>query len=1393
MHSSARRLAPVLVLLMVSTAGFPLAMPQPAPDSAPSLPAAPEQPKLWLKCGVFDPVVSTADFAPELSLAGDQGYFVVQFDGPITTDRSGWLDSVSEVLAYLPDYAYVVRGADAALLRAHGGVRYVGPFQPGYKLEPRLSFSNEVRDLAIQCFDRLDYPLVVEMLLELGAGIVRVDPLMIQARAPGALALAIAYIPEVQWVEEYHQPQLTNNAAAKICKVRSQNDGAYNWGTTSLWSFNATSGKYEGYAGQNFTAALVDTGIDGSHPAFNGKKVAYYAYGYSNWVDYAGHGTHTAGSALGNGAYRSGNPGTPGRYAGMAPLAGLVGQIMANAGYYQWCHDAYSSGAVVQSNSWGSGYWGDYDYSAASYDSLVRDSDTGAGNQSISVCFSAGNDGPYAATISPPATAKNVICVGATDDSNGNSVADFSSRGPCQDGRIKPDILSPGAYVRSCQATGASNDVYWYGNGDGSYIAYPGTSMSCPIVAGACVIVNEYYNKTYGTLPSPAMVKNLLINGAAPMPGQTYPGNTQGWGRLDLANSLLNNTNRRTWTEDQRFNLLTGVARTYMVNVTKAAELRISLVWTDFCGTANAAKALVNDLDLSVTLPNGTRYLGNVFNNGYSNVNGTADRVNNVEMVRFQSAPVGKWLIDVRANNVPRYTQDYTLVVGGPFDNVTIARIDLAATNLTIDPADPAEGDRVSLRADIGNVGDLSVPGVRYRFTVRGEDNSTVVLNASNFTLLEPGDIRSVAAEWVAGRGWTNLSAEADPLFAIPEDNETNNFARVDVLVRGYGVGLSCAAPSVAARPAETGNLSVTVHNLGNTFDTFALAVEGTLPAGWSVTVDNATVFVPYLSNQSVNVSVTPGPDALAGDRADFRLRATSNGNATYTKRIDLSATASQFFRFEMTGTAELWALPGTMATHSIYLNNAGNGLDTVELSMYGVPEGWGAYLSGGLFHLQARESLRATLTVMPPAKAAAGAMSNITIEAASGENQRRFVYLATRVLQTAGLDLQLADGPDAAEAGDTPVFILKVQNNGNGLDEVNLSASGEEGWAYEFFDPAPSIRAGDFSLEDLRVSVPRTAPAGEHAFRVRAVSSANGSVSSELKLTLFVNQYYDVELYAEFQNDTVEIGNSTQFTVTVNNTGNGDDSFSMRVEGPVSRTWRTPVSPSSVQISLAGSASLLFKVRPPADVAEGNYTFTLKATSMGGPDQSATLKFTVRMVAPPPPPPPPVIPPPPTPQPEPEPAPTKNRYVAWVEDHWQLSLMFLFAIIALSAGGAYAAVRRRRSREPPAATASAQSGAAVTMAPSAYAASPPPPPSVPPAPAQVPPAGTRTEEQMETVDMGPPAVPEPEPASAQPEAPIPLIPLTSRRSDRPAPTAKKAVDDDIDEILARLAEVTRK
>ena len=125
---------------------------------------------------------------------------------------------------------------------------------------------------------------------------------------------------------------------------------------------------------------------------------------------------------------------------------------------------AYNDSARISSNSWGAAVGGAYNTDSQRYDALVRDADNQtSGNQEYTILFTTGNSGPGGNTCGSPGTAKNVISVGAAENvhpfggADGCGVADsgadsandmiaFSSRGPCDDGRKKPEIVGPGTH-----------------------------------------------------------------------------------------------------------------------------------------------------------------------------------------------------------------------------------------------------------------------------------------------------------------------------------------------------------------------------------------------------------------------------------------------------------------------------------------------------------------------------------------------------------------------------------------------------------------------------------------------------------------------------------------------------------------------------------------------------------------------------------------------------------------------------------------------------------------------------------------------------------------------------------------------------------------------------------
>jgi hypothetical protein len=241
---------------------------------------------------------------------------------------------------------------------------------------------------------------------------------------------------------------------------------------------------------------------------------------------------------------------------------------------------------------------------------------------------------------------------------------------------------------------------------DEAYKLNGGTSMAAPLTAGAAALVREWLIEQGQTAPSSALMKALIMNGAADMrPGQygtgsqqeipnTLPNNVSGWGRVDVLNSLSPAAPRQLWYTDEQTGVGTSELQTYNLTVTTPADasadtFRVSLVWTDYPGSLAADKALVNDLDLEVVAPDGTIYTGNqgIYTAGSLCLRGAADACNNAETVLIPFAADGTYEITVQGYEV---SQGDSTNGKQPFALVAFGN---GIVGIDPQPTDPQPGD----------------------------------------------------------------------------------------------------------------------------------------------------------------------------------------------------------------------------------------------------------------------------------------------------------------------------------------------------------------------------------------------------------------------------------------------------------------------------------------------------------------------------------------------------------------------------------------------------------------------------------------------------------------------------------------------------------------------------
>ena len=630
----------------------------------------------------------------------------------------------------------------------------------------------------------------------------------------------IALEPSVAWLRAEPQFAIDNNNARSHMRITGSY-GIRSYFTTDL-------------DGSGQIVAVADSGLDEDHGDFGTRVVGNVdVIGDGSSADlHSGHGTHVACTVLGDG--------TRGSYGGVAPEAELYLQAMENdnTGNFQspsfnnLVNTAYNAGARIHTNSWGSIQASDQ----GKYTSESEDVDDRAnyydryynGVEGFTILFAAGNDGPGVSTINSPGTAKNSVTVGSHQNRYSGSpdtVWDSSSRGPTDDDRIKPDIIAPGAYVRSClsqEATDTSGGTVQPG---GWYIEYSGTSMATPNAAGSAALIREYILEiAQRPTPQGALVKALLVLGAKDVGTRDIPNNDEGWGRIDLQNTLAPNGNRGIWVDDRSVLSGTGNFKTYTFNVTTSNQpFKAVLCWSDERGSRFSTNQLVNDLNLEIETPDGTIYRGNQFSQGRSIQGGTFDSTNNLEVVLIDSAESGIWTIRAKnGGHGGQRAQPFALAVSGV--GVNDLRPDpMVLADVQIDIAIPQVGDDVTLSMAIQNFGNVEAEDVEVEFLV---DN--VSQGSANYDL-GPGALRNIAWDWQPlNSGGNMISFIVDPDGLIDEISEGNNRLDWVINVTTPGVKLESLEPTLI---------------LGN---------DGETTSSWNVTLTNTALLA---TNASVNVA----------------------------------------------------------------------------------------------------------------------------------------------------------------------------------------------------------------------------------------------------------------------------------------------------------------------------------------------------------------------------------------------------------------------------------------------------------------------------------------------------------------------------------------------------------
>lgn len=641
-----------------------------------------------------------------VSPENDYSHDVVQFRDKV---KSEWLDELrdmgAEVYQGVHYNAYVVKmGRDLReKVKSLDFVQWVGLYQPAYKVLPSLLEKKGKVKVSVLLFQGEDFSHTLKILESLGDVYETWQMYgQIRVKVDASEIPEIARLDAVQYVLDDPDMIIYNDVAGEIEKNHDA------WYSTVSGLYNPNTGAPIDLTGKGEVIGFADTGFDvGSastgHPDFfNGplgdRVIRVQGRGSATPDDEGiGHGTHTSGDALGNGwasewakgldtndhEYHEG-------FAGVAPEAMLsmdscgVGGGLIVPTPDVW-YSEYSDGARQMSNSWGPRSVDNTYGSTAQYvDMFMWDKQNGL------VVFAAGNDGPSGWTVSGGGNSHNGLSVGAAENdkpANGansddpSQLASYSSRGPI-DLRVKPDIVAT-SELAGPKYHYATADEYadipgynYYNPSTSDYWYMGGTSASTPRAAGHAALTRQFYKEYYGlndTQITSALVKATLINGAVDM-GYGYPSYDQGWGKVNIKNSLFPNPPRTNqWA--------TGTLGTSQVwDAETDGGMNLDIVSDDvplkvtMVHLVPPGMMIADDLDLLAVSPSGVHYVGNAFATSgeyddwsmpnptwmdwvpqydFDIDNDNDDDLNTVENVFVKNPEVGKWTIEVIGDYAP--------------------------------------------------------------------------------------------------------------------------------------------------------------------------------------------------------------------------------------------------------------------------------------------------------------------------------------------------------------------------------------------------------------------------------------------------------------------------------------------------------------------------------------------------------------------------------------------------------------------------------------------------------------------------------------------------------------------------------------------------------------------
>lgn len=590
----------------------------------------------------------------QLSITQGRYYKIVQFYNiPTSSEKELMINSGMEFLDYIPNKAYIVSfpsDFDVNQLMSFD-IRSIIDIVPEYKQAPVILDkqypswakrpNNEIA-VIVNYYTNVDYQFAANSIESIISKSIQHDKIASYQICQVKISDLdeIINLPFVSYVEPHYPPGEPENYTGKTLHQSNVLDSDYD------------AGRH--FDGTGVNVMLQDDGYIGPHIDYEGR--IGFQYINSNFGD---HGDHCAGTIFGAGNI---DPKT----TGMAPGATLYtyGAAPDYPGF-NLIPSHYTSNEIrISSTSYSNGC-------NAGYTSLARTMDIQVNNYpALMHVFSAGNSGTSNCGYGAGAgwgnvtgghkIGKNVIATANLDYKD--ALSNSSSRGPAHDGRIKPDISAKGSSVYSTQDPN-------------TYTTKSGTSMACPGIAGSLAQLYQAYKElNSGEDPKGGLMKAIILNTAEDL-GNPGPDFKYGWGRIKNLKAVMVLEENRYFSDE----ISQGQNNSHQIYIPEGTKLaKIMVYWTDKEASVGTNKALVNDINITLTDPSNIDHYPWLLSH-YPNADSLnkpagkgIDYLNNMEQVSIEDPEEGTYTLNTDGFEIPFGPQEYFVVYEFIMDEIIV-------------------------------------------------------------------------------------------------------------------------------------------------------------------------------------------------------------------------------------------------------------------------------------------------------------------------------------------------------------------------------------------------------------------------------------------------------------------------------------------------------------------------------------------------------------------------------------------------------------------------------------------------------------------------------------------------------------------------------------------------